>query len=84
MTTLAILSEIDVILCICSACSNIYFLLSLRYVSCEMGQLLKFNTEYEDPSKLQNSLLNYFVYKKLFCQTKQIRRKLVSLLEGLK
>ncbi len=29
-TTLTILSEIDVILCICSACNNIYFLLSLR------------------------------------------------------
>ena len=63
----------------CSACSNIYFLLSLRYVTCEMGQLLKFNTENEDPSKLQNSHLNYFV-----CQAKQFRRKLVNLLEGLK
>ena len=30
MTTSTILSEIDVILCICSACNNIYFLLSLR------------------------------------------------------
>ena len=49
-----------------------------------MGQLLKINAENEEPNKLQNCLLNNFVYKKLFCQTKQFSRKLVSLLEGLK
>ena len=30
MTILNILSEIDVILCICSACNNTYFILSLK------------------------------------------------------
>ena len=34
MTTSAILCEIDVILCICSSCNNIYFLISLRSVTC--------------------------------------------------
>ena len=44
---MTILSEIDVVLRICSACDNI-FLLSLRWVTCCLGQLLKFNTENED------------------------------------
>ena len=39
MTTLTILSEIDVILCICSACDNIFF---------SQGQHPKTNTDIED------------------------------------
>ena len=35
-----------------SACNNSYFLLSLRYVLCWMGQLPKFITENADPSHL--------------------------------
>ena len=70
MTTSTILGEIDVILCICLACNNIYFIFSLKLVTCKMGQLSKNSSEIEGLYRMRlvkNHLISFVHEVSLFC-----------------